>query len=128
METLWKCAVLGLTASLLALAFRKQNEEQALLLGIGAAVLILLAALPRLGELMPLLRRAEERSGLTAEFTVPVLKCLGLSLLGKFSAGFCRDLGQSSTAAALELASVCAILCVSVPLLKSLMDIVFAYT
>ncbi len=127
METLWKCALLGLAASLLALPLRKQNEEQSLLLGLAAAAMILLAALPALSELMPLLRRAEARSGLTAEYTVPVLKSLGLSLLGKFSAGFCRDLGQTAAASALELASVCAILCVSVPLLTSLLDIVFAY-
>ncbi len=128
MEALWKCAVLGLAASLLALLIRKHNEEQALLLGASAALMILLAGLPGLSELLPLLQRAEERSGLTAEFTVPVLKSLGLSLLGKFSAGFCRDMGQNSAAAALELASACAILCVSVPLLKSLLDVVFSYT
>ncbi len=128
METLWKCAALGLTASVLALLARRHSEEQALLLGAAAAVMILLTALQSLESLGSLLRRAENGSGLGAEFTVPVLKSLGLSILGKLSAGFCRDLGQNAAASALELASVCAILCVSLPLLQSLLDIVFAYT
>ena len=128
METLWKCAALGLMASLMALPLRKQNEEQAVLLGLAAAALILLAVLPGFSELQALLRLSEEKSGLTAEFTVPVLKSLGISLLGKLSAGFCRDLGQSTTAAALELASVFAVLLISVPLLRSLLELVFAYT
>ena len=31
---MWKCAALGVTASLLGLALRKEREEQALLLGL----------------------------------------------------------------------------------------------
>ena len=125
---LWKCAAVGLIASVLALAAKKQNEEQAMLLGLAAAVMILTVSLQSLTGLEDLIRRAEERSGLTSEMTVPVLKSLGLSLLGKLSAAFCRDMGQSATAAALELASVCAILCVSAPLLQSLMAAIFAFT
>ena len=38
MEVLWKCAALGIAASLLSLAMRKEREEQALLLGLAAAL------------------------------------------------------------------------------------------
>ena len=125
---MWKCAALGVTASLLGLALRKEWEEQALLLGLAAAALIFTAAIQSLQGAEGLLRRAGERAGLSAALTAPVLKSLGLALLGRFSAQLCRDAGQSSAAQAVELASACAVLCVSLPLLQSLLELVFAYT
>ncbi len=125
---MWKCAALGVTASLLGLALRKEREEQALLLGLAAAALIFTAAIQSLQGAEGLLRRAGERAGLSAALTAPVLKSLGLALLGRFSAQLCRDAGQASAAQAVELASACAILCVSLPLLQSLLELVFAYT
>ncbi len=127
MELLWKCAALGITASLLGLAVRKEREEQALLLGLAAAAMIIAAAVGSLSGTEELLRTAGERAGLTAALTTPVLKGLGLALLGRFSASVCRDAGQAAAASAVELASACAILCVSLPLLQSLLELVFAY-
>lgn len=127
MELLWKCAALGIAASLLGLAVRKEREEQALLLGLAAAAMIVTAAVQSLSGAEELLRRAGEQAGLTTMLTVPVLKSLGLALLGRFSASVCRDAGQASAASAVELATACAVLCVSLPLLQSLLELVFAY-
>ena len=120
MDFLWKCATLGIIASLLGLALRKEREEQALLLGLAAAALIFVSA-SSLKELSGL-------SKLGADKVKSFLKSLGLALLGRFSASLCRDAGQASAAQAVELASACAILCVSLPLLQSLLELVFAYT
>ena len=127
MDFLWKCAALGITASLLGLTLRKEREEQALLLGLAAAALIFVSALQSLQGVEELLRRDGERAGLTAALTAPVLKSLGLALLGRFSADLCRDAGQALAAHAVELACACAVLCVSLPLLQSLLQLVFDY-
>ena len=128
MEILWKCAALGIAASLMGLALRKEREDQALLLGLAAAAMISAAAVQSLSGLESLFRKAGDRAGLSAALTLPVLKSLGLALLGRFSAAVCRDAGQASAASAVELASVCAILCVSLPLLQSLLDLVFSFS
>ena len=128
MELVWKCTFLGVAASLLGLLLRRSGEEKTLLLGAAATAMIALACLRSLGEAEALFSGLWERSGLAPSLLLPVIKSLGLALLGRFSAGFCRDSGQGTAAQAVELASVCAILCVSVPLLQSLVDVVFAYT
>ncbi len=128
MELVWKCAVLGVAVSLLGLLLRRSGEEKTLLLGMAASVMICLACLRSLEEAEALFSGLWTRSGLAPSLLLPVIKSLGLALLGRFSAGFCRDSGQSTAAQAVELASVCAILCVSLPLLRSLADVVFAYT
>ena len=57
MEVLWKCAALGIAASLLSLAMRKEREEQALLLGLAAAAMISAAAIQSLSGAEQLLRK-----------------------------------------------------------------------
>ena len=128
MEILWKCAALGITASLLGLMLRKEREEQALLLGTTAAAMIFMASLRNLSGVEELLRKTGERAGLSSVLTIPVLKSLGLALLGRFASNLCRDAGQDSAAYAVELASSCAILCVSLPLLQNLLELVFAFS
>ena len=128
MELLWKCAALAVSASLLGLAVKREREGQALLLGLAAAVMILTAAILSLSEVESLLRQATERADLSASLTVPVLKSLGLALLGRFTAELCREAGQNAAASAVELAATCAILCVSVPLLQSLLEVVFSFS
>ena len=122
---IWKCAALAVSAVIFGLAVRKEQEEQMLLLGLCAAVLITSAALLSLRDTEAIIRRAAERSGLSAALMIPVLKSLGIALLSRFVSAFCRDAGQASAAAALELAAACAILCVSAPLLESLLEFVF---
>ncbi len=124
---MWKCAALGVSASLLGLMVRREREEQASLLGLAAAAMIFAAAVGSLGETEAVLRRAMERAALRPALTLPVLKSLGVALLGRFSAQLCRDAGQAAAAAAVELASTCAVLCVSLPLLQSLIELVFAF-
>ncbi len=124
---MWKCAALGVSASLLGLMVRREREEQASLLGLAAAVMIFAAAVGSLGETEAVLRRAMERAALRPALTLPVLKSLGVALLGRISAQLCRDAGQAAAAAAVELASTCAVLCVSLPLLQSLIELVFAF-
>ena len=124
---MWKCAALGVSASLLGLMVRREREEQASLLGLAAAAMIFAAAVGSLGDTEAILRRAMERSALRPALTLPVLKSLGVALLGRISAQLCRDAGQAAAAAAVELASTCAVLCVSLPLLQSLIELVFAF-
>lgn len=123
-----KAAGLGITAAVLAAILKKQDGEQALLLGIVAAAMILSGALTNLAELTGFFRKLTTAAGISLAWSGPVLKSVGLALAGKLSSEVCRDAGQSATATALELASSAAILCVSLPLLQALIESVFHLT
>ena len=126
MELLWKCAAIGVTAAALGLSVRKRSEEQAFLLGVLAAVMILCGVLSAAEPLAGLIRKLEQRSGVAPELLTPVVKGLGLSILGRLAEGFCRDAGQSAAASAMELATAFSILCAAVPLVEALLDVVFS--
>ena len=128
MALMWKCVAVGLTAALLGILLRKDSGEQAALLGLAAAAVITVEALGSLRDAEEFFRNASGRSGLRPTLTIPVVKSLGMALTGKLGADLCRDAGQSATASAIELASACLILCVAVPLLRELAEVVFAFT
>ena len=100
MGLLWKCVALGLTAALLGLLLRKSSGEQALLIGLAAAAVIALEALGSLKDAEEFFRSTAERGGLQPGLTIPVVKSLGLALVGKLGADLCRDAGQSAAASA----------------------------
>ena len=125
---MWKCVAVGLTAALLGLLLRKSSGEQAALIGLAAAAVITIEALGSLGDAEQFFLYAAERGGLRPALTIPVVKSLGLALTGKLGADLCRDAGQSASASAIELAATCLILCVALPLLQELAEVVFACT
>lgn len=126
MDSLWKSAAIAVTAAVLALTLKKRSEEQSFLLGILAAVMILTGMLNAAESLTGLLQKFTRKGDILPGMLVPVMKSLGLAILGKLTESFCRDAGQSALASAMELATSCAILCAALPLLESLSDTVFS--
>ena len=124
MELLSKSAATALIVSVLGLLLKKRNPEWTLMLGALAAAGILIASAGMLDgfrQLRDALRGLTDSGELLVE---PVLKCLAISLITRFSVELCRDSAQNSSAAAVELAgSVCA-LSVVMPLLISVLKMI----
>lgn len=118
MELVCKAAALCLTAALLGLLLQKAEPAQALLLGLAAAGAVLALALGVFRELRDTFRDLSRDAGISAALTLPVLKSLGITVVGRFSGDLCRDAGQSAAAAALETCSAAAALYVALPLLR----------
>ena len=123
---MWKCAAIGVTAAALGLSIRKHSEEQAFLLGLLSALIILCGVLSAAEPVADLIRTLQQKSGVSSELLTPIIKSLGLSVLGGLAEGFCRDAGQRAAASAVELATAFSILCAAVPLVDTLLDVVFS--
>ncbi|CAB1250111.1 Stage III sporulation protein AD [Ruminococcaceae bacterium BL-4] len=118
--TLFGILGIALLSLAIILLLRRQNAEQALALGIAAGVLITLQilknVLPAISELMSLFQSA----GIKAEFGAILIKTLGVSFLTQFAADACRDSGESSLAAKVELAGRVEILIFALPLFQQI--------
>ncbi len=121
MALMFKAAGVALVAVLMGLLLKRTNPELSMLLSVCCTAGILLAALG-LSQGLQELRQAMGHLWDEAEFYIrPVIKCLGIALLSRFGADFCRDASQGAAASALEFAgSVCAFLVASPLLLKVL--------
>lgn len=122
MEQVVRIAALCVVGALLAVTVKRGSPEQALLLVLGCAVLVLLSLAEPLQELMEFFAALGERSGVAAELFVPLYKTIGIALTVKLGGEVCRDAGEAALAAAVEMAgAVCALL-VSLPLLRAVLS------
>ena len=56
-----------------------------------------------------------------------LLKMIGITYIGQFGAGLCKDAGYSSIAGQIELFSKLSILALSMPVLLALLDTVYGF-
>ena len=75
---------------------------------------------------MEALDRARTLSGLGNVYFLPVLKCVAIGIVTRAASDLCRDGGQLAMAGAVEFGGAAAALCVSLPLLQTLLDLLEA--
>ena len=122
MEQAVQATALCLVGALLAVVVRRGSPEQALLLTLAAAVVVLVSLAGAIEELMTFLSELGERSGISQRLLVPLYKTVGISLVVKVGGDLCRDAGESALAAVVETAgSVCALLA-ALPLLRAVLS------
>ena len=59
---------------------------------------------------------------ISSAVTSTVFKTVGISLVAKLAADICRDAGQASTAAGIEITAAAASMYVALPLMKSVLS------
>ena len=123
MELIIKSASAALIASAAGLLIKKSNPELSLMLGLGAAAVILLSSMNFAAGLRELAETVRKMTG-GSTLTAPVLKCLAIAVITRLSSELCRDSSQSAAACAVEFAgSICA-LSVSMPLILSVLTMI----
>ncbi len=122
MEIVIKASAIATVSALCILLIKKSNQEMALAAAIAAAAVICLSAMQLFSELMELMRRIIEQTGLSSALFLPVLKCVGIAMIVKLSSGLCRDAGQSGIASSMELLGSAAALFTALPLFSALLD------
>ena len=111
MEQVIQVTGLCVVGALLALVVKRGSPETALLLAVGAAVVVALA-LAELGS----------ASGVSADLFVPLYKTIGIALVVQVGGNLCRDAGESALASVVETAGTLCALLAALPLLRAVLD------
>ena len=111
------CA-LAVCASIMALYLKELRPEMARMLALGAALLIMGAAVPMAAEFIAAVRQFSLISRPMAEFMQPMLKVTGIAYIAQFAAELCRDAGETALAGRVELAGKTAITLMSFPIMR----------
>ncbi len=103
MEYILKVCAVCIVCAVLSLAVKKQNPEMAVMLGIAGAVGCIWCGM----ELFQLVRTEigswQNQLQLSDAVLLPLVKCLGISVVSQLGVGVCKDAGQSAMASGLEL-------------------------
>ena len=119
MELAFKCAALGMITSLTALLLRRYHPEYSFLLSVAAVTGILLSSASLISALQDALQSIKQALGASSELLLPLLKCLGISVVSKIGSGLCRDASQSALAAAVETVAVLSAMVIAMPTIAS---------
>lgn len=119
-------AAAGVAAALCAVVVRQRSPELAVLLTLAACVLLLGRTLPMLEDIRDRMTALSDKAGVSPSLLLPVGKTVGIALVTRLSASLCRDAGEGSIAAALEMAGSAAAVVVSLPLLDMVLELVMS--
>jgi stage III sporulation protein AD len=124
MDMLIKAAALAVTGGVIGLVIKKNSPEMALLLTIAVAVAAMFMVASALKSVVEFVKSLADTAGLSPAVLTIVLKTVGIAILTKLSADVCRDAGQQSVATGIELAGAVAALCIALPLMRTLLDMI----
>ena len=119
--------LIGTAGLLLAIILKEVRPEDALYVSLATGICLLLGASGKLNYLMEMLQRMKEYLPVDTTYLNTLLKMIGITYIGQFGAGLCKDAGYSSIAGQIELFSKLSILALSMPVLLALLDTVYGF-
>ena len=114
----------ALMAGALSVVLKEIRAEYAMAITVaaGAAVLLMLVgmSLPVISEIESLAKQAN----IATETVGILLKALGICYIAELAASACRDSGQTSIASKIDLAGKIAVVVLSLPMVRQLVDMI----
>lgn len=116
------CGVL--IALVLYLVLVKQGKEISLMLTIAVCCMIAVAAVNYLKPVIDFIKKLQTLGQMDTEMVSIVLKSVGIGMLAEITSMICNDAGNAAIGKTLQILSAAVILCMSVPLFTSLMELI----
>ncbi len=117
-----RISLLGLGGVMLGVMLKGTKSEYAGFVTLGVGLLILALAVGKLEYLFDSVKKIRESLDMDAQYFSTLVKMLGITYIGQFSAGICRDAGNQATGAQIELFCKLSVMVLSMPILLALMD------
>jgi len=110
--------------AMLAFIFKELKKEYAAIILVAGGIFITIWGLTLVFPVINYIRELTG-TGEIAEYFNIILKVLGISFLVQVGADICRDLGEESIATKVEFAGKAAVLAVSLPVLRNVINMGF---
>jgi stage III sporulation protein AD len=115
---------LGLVATVIILIVKANRPEIAIQLSILTGITIFMLVAGRLAAVIELLNTYTKKVNIDSVYITTLLKIIGIAYIAQFGAEICKDAGEGSIAAKIELAGKVIIVVLAVPIITSLLDLI----
>ena len=119
-----KIVGVGLATAIAYILVKQVKNEFAIFVGLAGTVLILLLIVTKLTNVIEYFVEIVEKTGVDKSVFFAILKIVGVGYLTEFAANLCNDIGTSSMGNKIVLGGKIVILCLALPIITSLIDIV----
>ena len=117
-----KISLLGICGVILCFFLKETRPEYTAFITMGIGIMILGLAVGKLEYLFGTLQKLKDSLPVEQEYLTTLVKMIGITYIGQFSAGICKDAGHQATAAQIELFCRLSVLVQSVPILLALLE------
>ena len=117
-----KVSLFGMGGVILCFLLKGTRPEYASFVTMGIGLLILGLAVGKLKYLFESLESLKEILPVNSEHISVLAKMIGITYIGQFSAGICRDAGYQATGAQIELFCKLSILVLGIPVMMALLE------
>lgn len=117
-----RISLLGICGVVLGFFLKGTRPEYTAFITMGIGILILGLAVEKLEYLFQTIERIQESVPINQEYFFTLIKMVGITYVGQFSAGICRDAGHQATAVQIELFCKLSVMVLSVPILLALLE------
>ena len=114
----------GLVVTVLLLIVRKERPEMAVPISIAASALILIGLIKDISQILSAFETLASKAQINSGYLKLVVKIVGIAYLAGFGAQICKDAGENSMAAKIELAGKIFILSLGVPIMAGLLEMI----
>lgn len=119
-------AILGFTlvVTVLLVVVRKERPEIAIVMVIAAAGIIMLSLLKNISDILLAFETLAAKTNVNTGYFKTAVKIVGVAYLAGFGAQICKDAGENSMAAKIELAGKIFILTMGIPIMMGLLNLI----
>jgi stage III sporulation protein AD len=119
-------ATLGfiLLVTILLIILRHDRPEIAMLLALAATAVIMVGLLKNVSEILLVFEDLAVKANVNTNYLKLILKIVGIAYLAGFGAQICKDAGENSMAAKIELAGKIFILTMGIPIMVGILDLI----
>ena len=122
MEIFWKTVGLAMVALVLSISVEQYDKNFALMITLAAASMVGINAMMYLEPAMDFLNRITYEHFLETEGLRTMIRGSGVAVTAQFASTLCKDAGKASLGKCMDLLSACAIVYLSLPFYKELLD------
>lgn len=117
-----KISLLGICGVILGFFLKETRPEYGGLVTLGIGVMILGLAVGKIQYIFEVIEKLKDSLPVDGSYVATLIKMVGITYIGQFSAGICRDAGHQATAGQINLFCRLSIMVLSLPILMALLD------
>lgn len=117
---------LALAAAALCALLRRYHGEYALLISVGAGILIVIQMFSSLIPIVHEIETLSQQAGIASEYGEVLFKAVGICFLAQFAGDACRDAGETALASRVETAARLAMTAAALSLFRQLAEMALA--
>lgn len=113
---------IGLISLIITIILKQYKPEFSIYISLLAGILILYLVMDKLTGIIDLLKSLAQKTSISNNFLLILLKITGIAILTEFAGSVCKDAGEVAISKKIELGGSIMIIAISVPILSKLLE------